>query len=339
MLVCRHGPAPLHMLGLDEVSGTPLNGITAPVLCRRQFRGAVNAAAGQEGRKGRSCCSTTRSGARHGGRQAVAASAAARRQRAAPGAVATLIRSTHRFPFRVLIQAPLRYDSTVAKTPAAALRIEDAELLHRMQNRGAEGCRHASGTACADAARRPIANAIAELRGSEAGGGGGARRPHRLVGRRSRGRWTRRRLQRRRMGSGPHLMKQRSDLRPKRTVRVVLWTNEEKRRAERRSRRTATRTPTSWRRYKARPWSATAACFGPRLRVFDSRDPRPAWRARQAGGWSRSWSCRCVARRGKGDGDADVGPTAPTRRASWSRARTSTTPQQLPVVTYLRRAT
>ncbi len=59
------------------------------------------------------------------------ASAAAR-----AGAVASLVRSIAPFSIRSPHTGVMRYDSTVSRIPAAAVSVEDAQLLHRMQTRG-----------------------------------------------------------------------------------------------------------------------------------------------------------------------------------------------------------
>src|SRR6185312_9916451 len=140
------------------------------------------------------------------------------------GAVAALIRSVSSFSIQNPHTGSTRYDSTVAKIPAAALSVEDAEMLHRMQahrekvvltlKMGAHQLPDA-----------PSRNVVAELRGSE--------RPDEVVvlgghidswdvgqgamddGGCSVAAW-----------EAVRLMKE-LGLKPKRTVRVVLWTNEE----------------------------------------------------------------------------------------------------------------
>jgi len=144
---------------------------------------------------------------------------------AAQGAVAALIRSVASFSINSPHTGSMRYDSTVAaKIPAAALTVEDAMLLHRMQDRGQPvtvklvmGARNLP-----DA---PSRNVVAELRGRE--------KPDEVVvigGHIDS--WD--------VGQGAmddaggvvaaweavRLMKI-LGLRPRRTIRVVGWTNEE----------------------------------------------------------------------------------------------------------------
>jgi carboxypeptidase Q len=208
----------LAMLGLGGSIGTPAKGITAPVLVvgsldELQQRGAEV--------KGKIVLLdvpftdyvATRKVRTDG------PSAAAR-----VGAVACLIRSVASNSIRSPHTGQTRYDSTAAKIPAAALSVEDAMMLHRFQDRGEPmvltlrmGARMLP-----DA---PSRNVVAEIVGREkpdevvvVGGhidswdvgqgamddGGGAV-----------GAW-----------EAVRLMK-RLNLRPRRTVRVVLWTAEE----------------------------------------------------------------------------------------------------------------
>jgi carboxypeptidase Q len=141
------------------------------------------------------------------------------------GAVASLVRTIAPFSIGSPHTGMMKYDSTVAaRIPAAALSVEDAELIHRMSDRGRRvvlRLRMGART-LRDAASR---NVVAELVGRERpdqvvvlGGhidswdvgqgamddGGGAVAAWEAV----------------------RLMKS-LGLRPRRTVRVVLWTNEE----------------------------------------------------------------------------------------------------------------
>ena len=140
------------------------------------------------------------------------------------GALACLIRSVASASIRSPHTGATRYDSTAARIPAAALSVEDAMMLHRFQDRGTPvtvtlkmGAR-----TLPDA---PSRNVVAELVGRE--------KPDEVVvlgghvdswdvgqgamddGGGSVAAW-----------EAVRLMK-RLGLRPRRTVRVVLWTNEE----------------------------------------------------------------------------------------------------------------
>jgi carboxypeptidase Q len=208
----------LAMLGLGGSIGTPAKGITAPVLVvgsldELQQRGAEA--------KGKIVLLdvpftdyvATRKVRTDG------PSAAAR-----VGAVACLIRSVASNSIRSPHTGQTRYDSTAARIPAAALSVEDAMMLHRFQNRG-EPMVVTLRMAARMLPDAPSRNVVAEIVGREkpdevvvVGGhidswdvgqgamddGGGAV-----------GAW-----------EAVRLMK-RLNLRPRRTVRVVLWTAEE----------------------------------------------------------------------------------------------------------------
>jgi carboxypeptidase Q len=217
--------APLHMLGLGMSVGTPPNGITAPVLVVGSFE-ELQRRAGEA--KGKIVlfdhAFPSGVGGLEGYRQAVAYRGGAPAAAAKVGAVATLIRSIASFSIQSPHTGSTRYDSTVARIPAAALSIEDAEMLHRMQDRGEKVVvtLKMGAQMLPDA---PSRNAIAELRGSE--------KPDEVVvlgghidswdvgqgamddGGCSVAAW-----------EAVRLMKQ-LGITPKRTVRVVLWTNEE----------------------------------------------------------------------------------------------------------------
>ncbi|HEX2780237.1 MAG TPA: M20/M25/M40 family metallo-hydrolase [Gemmatimonadaceae bacterium] len=210
--------APLRMLGLGGSVATPKRGITAPVMVVGDFDELTRRAAEAKGKIVLFDVPFTTYGQtvryRGGG-----ASAAAK-----VGAVAALVRSVTPMSLRTPHTGAMRYDSTVAKIPTAAVTVEDALMLRRMVERGDNpvvtlkmGARMA-----ADA---PSRNVVAELRGSTnpdevvvLGGhidswdvgqgamddGGGVVAAWEAV----------------------RLMKQ-LGLRPRRTVRVVAWTNEE----------------------------------------------------------------------------------------------------------------
>ncbi len=140
------------------------------------------------------------------------------------GAVAALLRSVSPFEMRQPHTGVTHYDSTARPIPFAAISIEDAMMLHRMQERG----QRVVVTLRMEARTLPDApsrNAVAELRGTE--------RPDEVVVMGGHiDSWD--------VGAGAmddgggvvvawealRLMK-RLGLRPRRTVRVVAWTNEE----------------------------------------------------------------------------------------------------------------
>jgi carboxypeptidase Q len=216
---------PLHMIGLGGSIGTPANGITAPVLVVDSFDDLQKHAGEAKGKIVLFDHPFPLDVApMEGYRQAVAYRGGAPAAAAKVGAVAALIRSVSSFSIQNPHTGSTRYDSTVTKIPAAALSVEDAEMLHRMQRRGDKltVTLKMSAQMLPDA---PSRNVVAELRGSEKpdevlvlGGhidswdvGQGAMDD----GGCSVAAW-----------EAVRLMSM-LGLRPKRTVRVVLWTNEE----------------------------------------------------------------------------------------------------------------
>jgi len=216
---------PLHMIGLGNSVGTPAGGITAPVLVVGSFEELTRRAADARGKivlfdhafppDKPGLAGYREANVYRGGSPAAAAKV---------GAVGVLIRSISSFSIQNPHTGSTRYDSTLTKLPAAALSIEDAEMLHRMQDRGDKVV-----VTLKMAARMlpdaPSRNVVAELRGSD--------KPDEVVvlgghidswdigqgamddGGCSVAAW-----------QAVKLMKD-LGLKPKRTVRVVLWTNEE----------------------------------------------------------------------------------------------------------------
>ncbi len=208
----------LPMLGLGGSIGTPKGGITAPVLVVSDYDELAARAAEARGKivlfdAPYVSYGVTVQYRAHG---AVAA--------AKVGAVAALLRSVSPFEMREPHTGATYYDSTVKPIPFAAISIEDAAMLHRMQLRGQSVVVRLRMEAhmLPDA---PSRNAVAEITGSTdpdevvvMGGhsdswdvgtgamddGGGV-----IVA------WEALRLM------------QRLGLRPRRTVRVVAWVNEE----------------------------------------------------------------------------------------------------------------
>ena len=211
--------APLHMIGLGRSVGTVARGITAPVMTVGSFDELTKRAVEAKGKMVLFDVPFTSYGetVRYRGG---AASAAAR-----VGAVAALIRSVSSYSIQNPHTGAMNYDTTVAtKIPAAALSVEDALMLHRMINRGDNVVVNLKMSAMTlpDA---PSRNIIAEVVGSEKpdevvvlGGhidswdvgvgamddGGGVVAAWEAV----------------------KLIK-RLGLKPRRTIRVVAWTNEE----------------------------------------------------------------------------------------------------------------
>jgi carboxypeptidase Q len=208
----------LAMLGLGGSIATPPGGITAPVLVVSSFDDLKAHAADAKGKivlfdapfvsYGRTV--------RYRINGAIEA--------ARVGAVASLIRSVASYSIYTPHTGVMRYDSAVKKIPHAAITVEDAEMLHRMQDRGQPVVVNLkmSAKTLPDARSQ---NVMAEVRGREkpdevvvisghmdswdvgqgamddAGGAVAAWEAVRLM----------------------HDL----GLRPRRTVRVILWTNEE----------------------------------------------------------------------------------------------------------------
>ena len=210
--------ASLPMLGLGLSIATPKQGITAPVMVVSSFADLTARAADAKGKIVLFDVPFTEYGqtVRYRGAGAVAA--------ARVGAVAALVRSVTPMSLRTPHTGAMRYDSTVKKIPAAAVTVEDAMMLRRMIARGQRVVvtLKMSARMLPDA---PSRNAIAELRGSEL--------PDEVV-------IVSGHLDSWDVGQGAmddgggvvaaweavRLMKQ-LGLRPRRTVRVVAWTNEE----------------------------------------------------------------------------------------------------------------
>jgi carboxypeptidase Q len=208
----------LPMLGLGGSVGTPTNGITADVLVVSSFDDLKARAAEARGKIVLFDVPFTNYGAtvQYRGTGAIEA--------AKVGAVASLIRSVTPYSMRTPHTGGMRYDSAVTRIPAAALTVEDAMMLHRMQDRG-ERIRvnlKMDAHTLPDVKSR---NVVAELRGRE--------HPDEIVVMGGHiDSWD--------VGSGAmddgggvviawealRLMKA-LGLRPRRTIRVVGWTNEE----------------------------------------------------------------------------------------------------------------
>ncbi|MEK6768376.1 MAG: M28 family metallopeptidase [Gemmatimonadota bacterium] len=211
-------PQRLAMLGLGGSVGTSRRGITAEVLVVTSFADLMARAAEARGKIVLFDVPFANYGATVRYRSD-GPSAAAR-----AGAVACLIRTVASYSIGSPHTGALQYDSTVQRIPAAALSVEDAMMLHRMSDRGERVVVRLTMEArmLPDA---PSRNIVAELVGSE--------RPEEVV------------------VLGGHIdswdvgqgamddgggvvaaweavrLLQRLGLRPRRTVRVVGWTNEE----------------------------------------------------------------------------------------------------------------
>jgi len=208
----------LPMLGLGGSIATPPGGVTADVLVVGSFSDLTAKAAQASGKIVLFDVPFTNYGetVQYRARGAVAA--------AKVGAVGALVRSVTPYSQRTPHTGGMSYDSTVRRIPVAAITVEDAEMIHRLVDRG-EPVRvklTMSATTLPDA---PSRNVMGELVGSE--------KPDELVvfgghidswdvGRGA-------------MDDGGGVvvaweavrLLKRLGLRPKRTIRVVGWTNEE----------------------------------------------------------------------------------------------------------------
>lgn len=211
-------PYRLHMLGLGRSIGTPPEGITAPVMVVSSFDEFARRSGEASGKIVLFDAPFTNYGetVRYRGSAAITAGKA--------GAVAALIRSVASASIQSPHTGVMGDYSGMTRIPAAALSIEDAMMLHRMFDRGQNPVVKLTMGAhtLPDA---PSRNVVAELRGSEkpdevvvVGGhidswdvgqgamddGGGSVAAWQAV-----------------------LLMKKLGLRPRRTVRVVMWTNEE----------------------------------------------------------------------------------------------------------------
>ena len=150
----------LPMLALGNSIGTPRGGITAEVLVVNDFADLKAHAAEAKGKIVLFDVPFTTYGAtvRYRGTGAVEA--------AKVGAVAMLVRSVTPYSMRTPHTGAMNYDSTVKKIPSAAITVEDAMMLHRMQVRGEKIIvkLEMSAETLPDV---PSRNVIGELRGSE----------------------------------------------------------------------------------------------------------------------------------------------------------------------------
>jgi carboxypeptidase Q len=282
----------LPMLGLGGSIATPPGGITAPVLVVSSFDDLTARAAEARGKIVLFDVPFTTYGQTVAYRQ-TGAIAAAR-----AGAVASLIRSVASYSMRTPHTGSMRYDSTIVRIPHAAITVEDAAMLHRMQDRGQRVVvrLRMSAQTLPDAQSR---NVVGEIRGSE--------RPDEVVVLGGHiDSWD--------VGQGAmddgggvvaawealRLMK-RLGLRPRRTVRVVGWTNEEN----------GLRGGNAYRDAHAAELAGhvlaietDGGVFRPLGFGFQGSDPALAI-AREVGGLLKRIGADSVA---KGGGGADIGP-------------------------------
>jgi carboxypeptidase Q len=208
----------LPMLGLGGSVATPPEGITAEVLVVQSFADLAGRAAEAANKIVLFNVPFTTYG------ETVAIRVHGAVEAARVGAVASLIRSVTPFSIQSPHTGNMSYNSAVRKIPHAAITVEDAEMMQRMQDRGQKIVVRLKMSA-AQLPDAPSSNIVAEITGSEKpeeivlvsghidswdvgqgamDDGGGAMAAWEAV----------------------RLMRQ-LGLRPRRTVRVVLWTNEE----------------------------------------------------------------------------------------------------------------
>lgn len=210
---------PLPMLGLGNSVGTPEGGITAPVVVVENF--AELEALGEAGVRGKIVVYAV-DWVGYGGTVRYRSAGASRAAKL--GAVAVLVRSATGRSLATPHTGALRYDEEVPEIPAAAITLEDAAWFRQSKAHGMEVKVHLT----MEAKMLPdadSANVIAEIRGAEL--------PDEVVVMGGHfDSWD--------VGHGAHddgaaciaawqalTLIHRLGLRPKRTLRVVLWTNEE----------------------------------------------------------------------------------------------------------------
>ncbi len=212
-------PRPLRILGLGHSVGTPPEGITAPVVVVESFEELE--ALGREAVEGKIVAYSV-PWVGYGGTVRYRSGGASRA--AALGAVGVLVRSATGNSLSTPHTGSLRYSEDHPKIPAAAMTVEDAEWLKRMKAHGQE----VTVRLMMEAKSLPDAqsyNVIAEIKGSEL--------PEEIVvlgGHYDS--WD--------VGQGVHddgaaciaawqalKIVHELGLQPRRTLRVVLWTNEE----------------------------------------------------------------------------------------------------------------
>ena len=210
---------PLVLLGLGDSVGTPAGGITADVVAVATFEEL--AALGKDKVAGKIVLFNAPY-VSYG--QTVMYRSAGPSRAAAMGAVAVLVRSITPLSLRSPHTGALSYEAAVAKIPAAAVSVEDAESLSRLYKRGVP-VRVKLSMEAAMLADADSFDVMGELRGSE--------KPEEIVvlgghidswdigqGAQDDGSGIMAAMQ------AVALIKN-TGLHPRRTVRVVFWTNEE----------------------------------------------------------------------------------------------------------------
>jgi len=208
----------LPMLGLGGSIATPPGGITAAILVASSFSDLTAKAAQASGKIVLFDVPFTNYGetVQYRARGAVAA--------AKVGAVGALVRSVTPYSQRTPHTGGMSYDSTVRRIPAAAITVEDAEMIHRLVDRG-ETVRVKLTMSAKTMPDAPSRNVMGELVGS-------AKPDEIVVFGGHIDSWD---VGRGAMDDGGGVvvaweavrLLKRLGLRPRRTIRVVGWTNEE----------------------------------------------------------------------------------------------------------------
>lgn len=217
---------PIRMLGLGMSIGTPPEGVTGPVVVvqdEESFDKAGDRMKGAIVLFNNPMPQWTEEGGSHYG-QCVRFRGKGPQIAAGNGAIACLVRSVTAHSLRSPHTGATHYDDVIPKIPAAAISTEDADMLQRLSDSGIRPVV----TLKMDARHHgmvPSANVVGELRGSE--------RPDEVV-------VISGHLDSWDVGQGAHddgggcvaameaiNVLRRLGLRPRRTIRVVLWTNEE----------------------------------------------------------------------------------------------------------------
>ncbi len=220
-------PMELKMLGLGGSVATPKGGITAEVAVVRDEKELKALGSGAKGKivlfanrmpaydaqKGGSGYGHTVRFRGHGARMA-----------SELGAVAVLVRSVTAYSLHTPHTGAMRYGDAKRKIPAAALTVEDAAMLERFAQRG-KRVKVRLKMSAKDHGMVPSANVVAEIRGSE--------KPEEVV-------IISGHLDAWDVGTGAHddgagcvmamealTVLRKLGLRPRRTIRAILWTNEE----------------------------------------------------------------------------------------------------------------
>jgi carboxypeptidase Q len=211
-------PQPIKMLGLGGSIGTPVEGITAELLIVKDFDDLRQRAADAKGK----IVLINEPFTEYSKTVLIRSRGAIEAARV--GAVASLVRSVAPYGLYTPHTGNMRYSNDVVKIPHAAITLEDAEFFQRLQNRG-EKIQLRLKMGAQTLPDVPSRNIIGEIVGRE--------RPDEIV-------IVSGHIDSWDLGQGAmddaggcvsaweavRLM-HKLNLRPRRTVRVVLWTNEE----------------------------------------------------------------------------------------------------------------